>query len=101
MKGVSVEPWARDALRRPQKGASVADRRLKQTVEDAFLYDPRIRSNQIRITVVGQKVTIAGRVDTGRAKRAAEDTARNSVGAMAIRNRLHVGYLPPRSPAKS
>ena len=59
-------------------------------MEDALVLDPRANSVRIRQEVAGQVVTLRGVVLTLEAKRAAAQDARNTMGVIAVKNRLKV-----------
>ncbi len=67
-----------------------SDSAVRQAVRDAMLYDPRVFSFNVNVDVSDGVATLRGTVDNLKAKRAAAEDARNTVGVMAVRNRLHV-----------
>lgn len=56
----------------------------------ALLHDPRVNRFNVAVDVIGTVVTLRGEVDNLKAKRAAEQDARNTVGVSDVRNRLRV-----------
>lgn len=86
-----VEPWQYDPFRRP--GDDVApdtDSEVENAIKDAFLYDPRVLSPELRVTVFDGMATLSGTVDSLAAKIAAAEDARNTVGILRIHNRVVV-----------
>lgn len=59
-------------------------------VNDALLYDPRVNAFNIDPDIVGSTVTLRGKVDNLKAKRAAEQDVKNTVGVSYVENRLKV-----------
>jgi osmotically-inducible protein OsmY len=91
---LNVERWARDEDLRKDKYADVSDDEIRDAINDALLYDPRVMSFTITPDVAGSTVTLRGVVDNLKAKRAAEQVARNTVGVTYVQNRLKVRPLP-------
>jgi len=87
---LSVAGWARDPRLRGDKYVVKSERKLEQAVEDALLFDPRVKSFEIGVTAAGGAVTLRGEVDNLKAKRAAGQDASNTVGVAYVRNRLKV-----------
>jgi osmotically-inducible protein OsmY len=72
---------------------TLSDARMKEAVADAFRVDPRIAPSleRIEITVFDQgQLILTGDVKSLAAKRAAGETARNTVGIRRVFNHLHV-----------
>jgi osmotically-inducible protein OsmY len=87
---LEVRWWARDDMRRSQKYPALTDDEIKQAIRDAFLYDPRVLSFNPKVTVDDGTVTLSGTVTDYAAKRAAEDTALNTLGVWRVKNQLRV-----------
>lgn len=88
---LEVEPWEYDPFRRP--GDDLAPKsasEVEKAIKDAFLYDPRVLSSELRVKVVDGIATLAGTVDNLEEKIAAAEDARNTVGVIRVRNRLVV-----------
>ena len=85
-----VERWARDEDLRKNKFVLKTDQQIAQAVEDAFLYDPRVYSFDVGVSVSNGVVTLTGVVDNLKAKRAAARDARNTVGVFRVRNQMKV-----------
>jgi osmotically-inducible protein OsmY len=69
---------------------SKTDEAVRNAVEDALEYDPRVFSFNVVPKVSAGVVTLEGRVNNLEAKRAAEQDARNTVGVVDVRNRIRV-----------
>jgi osmotically-inducible protein OsmY len=87
---LTVARWARDDDLREDKYVIKPDESVEKAIIDALQYDPRVVSNNVRAEVTGGIVTLRGTVDNLRAKRAAARDARNTVGVLALKNRLKV-----------
>jgi osmotically-inducible protein OsmY len=91
-KELTVEGWARDDKLRGEKYLVKSEEELHEAVKDALVYDPRVRSFNVDVEVVGSIVTLRGEVDNLKAKRAAERNAKNTVGVTGVDNRIKVRY---------
>ena len=87
---LNVAKWARDDNLRKQKYARKSAEAIRQAVEDALLYDPRVSSLKVVTEVSSNTVTLRGTVDSLKAKRAAGRDARNTVGVRGVDNRIKV-----------
>jgi len=89
-KELNVAKWTRDEDLRKTKYADKSEEAIRRAVEDALLYDPRVASFKIRAEATGGLVTLRGTVDNLKAKRAAGQDARNTVGVRWVDNRIRV-----------
>jgi osmotically-inducible protein OsmY len=87
---LKVEKWARDDDLRDKKYVQKSEDAIRLAVSDALLYDPRVSSFKIDVTVAGSVVTIRGTVDNLKAKLAAAQDARNTVGVRRVKNHIKV-----------
>ncbi len=87
---LEVEWWARDEMRRKSMFQDRSDQEIKNAVEAAFLYDPRVMSFNPVVEVNQGTVTLKGMVDNLKAKQAAEADARNVIGVWRVNNLLKV-----------
>lgn len=87
---LKVAVWARDEKLRGDKFALKPTNEIRDAIEDALLYDPRVNRFNVKIETAGSTVTLRGHVDNLEAKRAAESVARNTVGVTWVTNRLKV-----------
>ncbi|MEJ2728235.1 MAG: BON domain-containing protein [Deltaproteobacteria bacterium] len=73
---------------------------IKQALKDVFAYDPRISRFDFTIEVDNGFVTLTGKVDNLKARRVAEQDARNTRGVWVVNNRIKVrpGIGPQSSP---
>jgi len=97
--GLEVERWSRDKELRKNKYVVKSDEEIRQAVEDALMYDPRVASFNVTPEVAddGSTVILRGTVDNLKAKRAAAQDARNTVGVIRIDNRIKVRPGEPLS----
>jgi osmotically-inducible protein OsmY len=93
--GLSIVPWARASGQRSNILATKSDSQIKQAVHDAFVYDPRVFSFNPGVKVKDSIVTLTGVVDNIKAKRAAEQDARDTVGVWSVKNLLKVRPAKP------
>lgn len=87
---IKVEPWLGDDLKKESKYTSKSDKEIKKAVKDAFVYDPRVWSFDIDISVENGIVTLGGIVDNLKAKKAAMDDAKNTIGVAYVYNNIIV-----------
>jgi osmotically-inducible protein OsmY len=90
--GLDVERWARDEDLRGTKYEKKSPEEIERAVQEAFLYDPRVSSFKVTPEVAGNGVTLIlrGTVDNLKAKRAAAQDARNTVGVREVDNLIKV-----------
>jgi len=86
---VKVDWLMREQLRRTQY-PNRTNNEIKRAVKDALLYDPRVWSFNPHVAVRYDTVTLTGVVDNLKAKTAAENDARNTVGVKTVKNYLKV-----------
>lgn len=79
-----------DQMLRQSTIAIRTNERIKQAVEEAFQYDPRVSHFHTVVAVENGTVTLVGTVDNLEAKRAAEEDALNTIGVWRVRNYLNV-----------
>ena len=88
--GLSVDPGLRHRDRKPPGHAVRTDAELAHTIETALLYDPRVYSFNPEIDVSDGFVTLSGTVNNFRAREAAGQDARNTVGVNGVANHIEV-----------
>ncbi len=88
---LTVSWWAKDEMRR-KKIPTPKDSEIKQAVNDALIYDPRVLSTDVDVKSNLGVVTLNGEVESLRAKRAAEDDARKTYGVWRVKNHLRVRF---------
>jgi osmotically-inducible protein OsmY len=93
---LKVEPWAKTPLKRSGKPWDVTDEEIERAVRDAFLYDPRVASYEVRADAKRGAVTLHGTVDNLRAKRAALQDARATAGVTHVIDRIRVRAINAR-----
>jgi osmotically-inducible protein OsmY len=89
-RGLKVSRLLRDKLHRVEKYSGKSDNEVEKALRDAFLYDPRVSPFTPRIEIDDGRVTLSGVVGNLKAKKAAEEDARNTVGVWRVRNHLQV-----------
>lgn len=87
---LQVAKWARDEELRGKKYVYQGSDELEPAVNAALAYDPRVNSFDVHVDALGSTVTLRGVVDNLKAKRAAEQDAKNTVGVRYVTNRLKV-----------
>lgn len=87
---LEVSRWARDDDLRQHKFVVRPDSEIRHAVEDALARDPRVSSFNVETYVDDGVVTLRGVVGYLNAKRAAEQDAMNTVGAIRVENRIKV-----------
>jgi osmotically-inducible protein OsmY len=97
--GVKVEPQLENKMRRKGQYVIKADNEIKQAVEAALRRDPRVSPFSPDVRVVGGVVILSGAVGNLKAKIAAEQDAKNTVGVGWVDNLLKVRpNLTPSDP---
>lgn len=89
-EALEVEPWARDIMERSTGTVLKPDSEIEEAVRDALAYDPRVFSLDIEIDAKNRQVTLKGTVEDLRAKKAAEEDARNTAGVWNVVNNIKV-----------
>jgi osmotically-inducible protein OsmY len=76
------------------------DEEIKQALKKVFFYDPRLSPFKLTVSVENGVVTLSGQVHNLKAKRVAEQDARNTIGVWLVKNHLKVrpGIGPHTSP---
>jgi osmotically-inducible protein OsmY len=77
-------------MRRVDKPVLLSDNEVRQALEDAFSYDPRILPSNLDIVVNKGIVTLRGQVESLAAKQAAEQDAENTAGVWDVKNHIKV-----------
>jgi osmotically-inducible protein OsmY len=87
--GLEIEWWARNKMKRKQV-QNPGDEWIKEAVQDALAYDPRVWSFKLDVDVEDSVVTLDGVVTNLKAKRAAEEDAGNTTGVSWVKNFIKV-----------
>jgi osmotically-inducible protein OsmY len=87
-EGLKIEPWTKASGQRQQTVAVKGDPQIKQAVRDAFVYDPRVYAFKPHVEVDNGVVTLSGVVNNLKARRAAEQDAKNTWGVWRVKNLL-------------
>lgn len=88
-ENLQVEWWVRSNLKRTSH-ASRPDEYIRDAIKDVLFYDPRVNSHELNVTVEGGSVTLTGVVDNLKAKKAAAEGARHTIGVWHVRNLIKV-----------
>lgn len=94
-EGLKVDPLLANQMRRSPTKTVLNDEAIKKAVEDAFVADPRVFSFNPEVEVNNGIVTLTGVVDNIKAKNAAEQDAKNTLGVFSVRNYLKVRPVNP------
>lgn len=87
---LKVRAWADGPMQRTGAAPRPSDQEIREAVNDALLYDPRVASFNVKPEVDMGAVILRGTVDSLSAKKAAERDARNTIGVLAVDNRIKV-----------
>lgn len=87
---LAVRLWARDPQLRMNKYKNVSDEKIREAINDALFYDPRVSFFAVTPQVSNGVVTLRGTVDNLKASRAAYQTASSTVGVARVVNRIKV-----------
>jgi osmotically-inducible protein OsmY len=87
---VEVKHWLRDEMQRKDKHTPLSDEKIERAVKDAFIFDPRVLSSDLKVDVQEGVATLSGIVPNLRAKNAAQEDARNTVGVWRVKNHIKV-----------
>lgn len=97
---LTVARWARDQELRGDKYEDVTDEEIEAAVKRGLFYDPRVLEATVFADSRNGVVTLSGTVDNLRARRAAEDVARSTVGVRDVDNQITVDPEAPPSDAE-
>lgn len=87
---LEVNGWSERENLRESEYVDKPDDQIEQAINDAALYDPRVREFNIIPEAEEGVVTLRGNVSNLSAKRAAENLAQNTAGVVGVVNRLKV-----------
>ncbi|MDT7043722.1 BON domain-containing protein [Candidatus Nitronereus thalassa] len=87
---LKVEWWAKDRMRREPGDVIRSNEGIKQAIELALSYDPRINQNSIEVDVKNGIVTLRGILRNAQSKSAAQMDAENTVGVFLVKNLIKV-----------
>lgn len=91
---LDVEWWARDEMQRKTAYVGRSDEQIEAAVRDAMAQDPRVWAFNVDVASANGIVELTGVVDNLKAKQAAAQDARNTVGVWSVRNYLRVRPEP-------
>lgn len=87
---LEVRLWARQPELRGDKYEEKSDDEIRTALQNALRSDPRVPAARVDLEVTHRTVTLRGTLDDLKARRAAENHARRTVGVQAVENRLKV-----------
>ena len=87
---LKVEDWIDDQQERNTAFPKQSDSEIVEAVNAALRYDPRTNEFNVDVSSINGYVTLRGTVSNLKAKRAAEQDARNTIGVYSVNNRLKV-----------
>ena len=99
--GLDVKWWARNAELRNDLYVVKSDEAIEQAIRDAAKYDPRVRAFRLEPESTAGMVLLRGTVDNLKARQAAEQLARTTLGVVAVKNYIKVSVKPVDSAALS
>lgn len=85
---LKIKWWLEDRL--SPRTRTLTDAEIKKAVKDALFHDPRVLSFNPEVRVRNGRVTLTGEVSNLASKRAAGDTALNTMGVRHVWNLLRV-----------
>ena len=91
---------SREIRRTTENYPMKSDKEIKRAIKEAFLYDPRLSSFNLTVSVESGMVALNGQVNNLKAKQVAEQDANNTVGVWLVKNHIKVrpGMGPHSSP---
>ncbi|MEZ4651205.1 MAG: BON domain-containing protein [Candidatus Eisenbacteria bacterium] len=92
---LEVAHWARDEDMRAEKYVYRSDAEIAAAVEAALRHDPRVFSFGVETEVQSGEVTLTGKVNNVKARRAAGHDAENTVGVLSVENDIVVEPSKP------
>ena len=87
---MKVRTWASSTMKRKSPIHDRSDEEIEKAIVDAFVYDPRVYSFNVDADVESGVVTLTGVVNNLSAKRAAKETAKNTIGVYRVKNYVKV-----------
>jgi osmotically-inducible protein OsmY len=98
---LDVKWWVRNADLRNDIYVVKSDEAIEQAIRDAAKYDPRVRALRLEPESTAGMVLLRGTVDNLKARQAAEQLARTTLGVVAVKNYIKVSVKPVESAALS
>jgi osmotically-inducible protein OsmY len=90
VSGLKVEKWARDPALRHDKYVTKSDEDIRQAIVRALQVTPWVNDTGIMADVQNGRATLRGVVTNLKAKRAAAQMARHTVGVKQVTNRIKI-----------
>jgi len=95
--GLEVDFGAQESDLRKHKLLGKTDGEIASAIHDAVAYDPRVSAADVLVSVTKGEAFLRGRVRNIKARLAAEDLARHTVGVLGLRDELTI--KPVRTPS--
>lgn len=92
---LSVIDWAKDPMQRDKGFVPKSESAVEAAISDALAFDPRVSRYSINVEVNDHTAVLRGTVDHLAARRAAAETAGNTVGVREVKNRIKVRPSTP------
>jgi osmotically-inducible protein OsmY len=89
-ENLKVKWRAQQSLMRKKRPENISDSGVARAVKDAYLFDPRLVAGNVNVRVDDGIAVLTGQVSDLRAKKAATETALNTVGVYHVRNLIDV-----------
>jgi osmotically-inducible protein OsmY len=100
VSGLEVAWWASDENLRQDKYVEKSDQAIRRALQAALRMDPRVSMFDIAVDVSDGRVTLHGAVDNLKAKRAAANDARHTVGVRYVQNNIKIEPVQPLTDAE-
>lgn len=91
---LEVKWWADEALVTRRKPRQADDADIARAIRATSAHDARLRDSSLRVSVSLGSARLSGSVASARARRVAEELARQTVGVLQVENRLEVEAQP-------
>jgi osmotically-inducible protein OsmY len=92
---LQVKWWTRDAAPGSEIYVVKSDEAIEQAIRDAARHDPRVRTVRLEPESTAGMVLLRGTVDNLKARQAAEQLARTTMGVVAVKNYIKVSMKQP------
>lgn len=87
---LEVRWYARNSMKRTTLWPEVSDAKIVDAINAAFAHDPRVQHAEVQILAESGVVTLRGALSDLKAKHAAGEDARNTLGVWEVRNELEI-----------
>lgn len=87
---VEVRWWAEKRDLRKDKYVIKSGPEIARAVEDVLLLDPRVSRHRLKVWATRGSVTLMGSVDNDKARKVAEQLAKDTVGVVGVNNQIKI-----------